>query len=53
MLGLLIAHTEIMGSDEGVPCTYAETRPYAVAQSLDKAQRSVHGACGKSASAAT
>ena len=22
MLGLLIAHTEIMGSDEGVPCTF-------------------------------
>jgi hypothetical protein len=42
--GLLIGHTEIMGNDAGVPYTYAEIRPYAVADSLDELSGPVHGA---------
>lgn len=44
ILGLLIGHTETMGSDAGVPFTYAEIRPYAVAESLDELRGPVHGA---------
>lgn len=42
--GLLIGHTEIVGNDAGVPYTYAETRPYAVADSLDELGGPVHRA---------
>jgi hypothetical protein len=33
-----------MGSDEDVPFTYAEVRPYAVAESLDELGGPAHGA---------
>jgi hypothetical protein len=44
IFGLLIEHTEIMGSDAGVPFTDAEVRPYPVAESLDEFRGPVHSA---------